>query len=812
MNIWDEDESNEENEEKEEKEEKNIKDENKSDSDEEDSDKKISRILTQKEKLIDTLKSIYHSITNGIKNTSYKEVSEKTEEFQKNIDRIFANFKTEEIPFYFYECFALVEDLINMPKEDIKKLSSENNNYINIMKKAFLRINKKMGSGYKDYKTNKRMKEEKDLEEDLNKIEEYRKKKLEDEESKNSLIKKIKKKGPKHDDEFDIVELYLKEKSENKSPAQRRLKWVKKVDGNEEKLKKENEIKENEDKGRTKKTTIQKSTKISTVEKPQEILTEPDIKKELDQISHQRGQNKYSLDNIERLDYLYSQTKNKLTQIEILIESTLQCFDNYANQLASFPLDLWDKIYKDIEKIIELHKELNKEINDINRKDINKLNLSLPNDLSVRMEKLENELYKSLQFNTGNNNEYNTCILNEIKFLKLCKKCEIFYNESNNLYGKSKIYLLVIMHIYYKSLNSVKNLIKKFNLKLDDDDYIQKIIINNDKNYFKELCNYTYKILDEENKVKVMLYQIYFLCIKNDYESATKLFNSSNLYELVSVFKNEALKALFNRTLAQLGLCAFKNLDLEEVLKYLTPLCTRGPTKLKECLSQSYTKDSEKNALFDRGDKMRTIPNIMRINTNDLDTIFYLSSMIYDVPKILYEKIFGKLTNEYNSHAFERIFYNFQRQQFNGPSNIDKDKILATTTLLMKGDWKKVVSEIKNLNLIKKYNILQDKLFELIKRTALKCFIIFYMGEYESFELNKLKERFDIKENEIKNIINDMILTGKLKAKWNDNYLLIKNYDRDSIVNMKKLVDNIQVITSQNLELMQTAMNLVNTE
>ena len=205
----------------------------------------------------------------------------------------------------------------------------------------------------------------------------------------------------------------------------------------------------------------------------------------------------------------------------------------------------------------------------------------------------------------------------------------------------------------------------------------------------------------------------------------------------------------------------------------------------------------------------------MRINTDDLDTIFYLSSMVYDVPKILLEKIFGNYSNNdnnYNSHAFERIFYNFQRQQFNGPSHVDKDKILATTTILMKGDWKKCIEEIKNLNLIKKYSNLQDKLFELIKITALKCYIIFYMNEYQSFELNKLSKRFEIDEKEVKNIINDMILRRQIRAKWNDNYLLMKSNDRDSIVNMKKLVDNIQIITKQNLELMQTAVALSNNE
>jgi len=785
--------------------EKVEKKEEKSESDEEEgSEKKTSRILTQKEKIIDSLKSIYNSIRSNIKSQSFKTISEKFEEFNKNIDRVLNNFKEKEIPAYFYESLAIVEDLTSMSKEDQKKLSGENNNYLNNIKKLELKVVKKIGSGYKEYK-NDRKKDEKELEEDLNKIEEYKKKKQEDEESKN-IKKKVKKKKDEFYDELDIIELYYKDKAENKDPSQRRLKWVKRAKAKEEKP---NEEKEDENK-----IKIKKIKQNVNVEKAQESITESDIKKELEQMSNQRGQNKYSLDNVERLEFLFSKTENKLIQLEILTESTLQCFDNYANQLIAFPSDLWNKIYKDIEKMMELHDLLNKEKNDTNKNDIDQMNLSLQNDLSVRMEKLENELYKSLQFNTNNNAEYSNCILNELKFLTLCKKIESFYKNYKNIFCIAKIYLLVIMHTYYKTTNQVKNLVKKFNLKLEEDDYVQKIIINNDKEFFRNLCNQVYQTLDEESKVKVMLYQIYFLCVRNDYESATKLFNSSNIYELISLFKTETLKVLFNRTLAQLGLCAFKNLDLEEVLKYLTPLCTKGPTKLKEYLSQSYNKDSEKNALFDRGDKMRTIPTIMRINANDLDTIFYLSSMINDVPKILYEKIFGKENEEMNSnsHAFERLFYNFQRQQFNGPSNIDKDKILATTTLLMKGDWKKCVEVIKNLNIIKKYSTLQDKLFELIKRTALKCFIMFYMSEYESFEFNNLCKRFEIKDYEVKNIINDMILTGKIKAKWNGNFLMMKSNDRDSVLNMKKLIENIQTITRQNLELMQTAMALTNND
>ena len=104
------------------------------------------------------------------------------------------------------ESFALIEDLANISKEDQKKLSGENNNYLNNIKKNVLRTQKKMGGEYKEYKANNRKKEEKELEEDLNKIEEYRKKKQEVEESKN-LSKKIKKKD-ESDEEIDIIELY----------------------------------------------------------------------------------------------------------------------------------------------------------------------------------------------------------------------------------------------------------------------------------------------------------------------------------------------------------------------------------------------------------------------------------------------------------------------------------------------------------------------------------------------------------------------------------------------------------------------------
>ena len=804
--IWDSDSENENEKSKEEEEiekkesqksEKSDKSD-KSDVEDEDSDEDTRKIKSPKEKIKDLIKNKYRSIKNAIKSTNYKGIVEAIDELTKNNDKILSIFKKEEIPPFFYECFLLMEDITNISKEDQKKLSKENNNAVGSLKKGLNRINKKLGPSIADYKKNRK------TEQELDEIE-----KKEKEENVKKVEKTKKEEVDESDDEIDILELIKRD--EDKEPAQRRLKWVKKEEKNETKEKDKDKKKEKGDK------KLRTTAKLADVEedkneKVEEKISEKDIEKEYNEFYKQRGQTKSQTDVVSRLEFLFNKSEQKLTQIKLLSLLNLLCFDYYTNQFTALSLDLWKKVYENIEKLMNLHDELLKEKPEQEQqsKDIKNMSLMLQNNLITMMEKLENELYKSFQFNSNNSIDCNNLLINEYNFLKLCKKTDLFFQNLKNEQGIARIYLLVIMHTYYKLVSSIKNFISKNNIKLETDDYYQKIIIENKQNDFKQLCNIVYKKLDEENKVKVMLYQIYFLCIHNDYESAIKLFNISNVFEVISVFKDENLKILFNRTLAQLGLCAFKNLDLEETLRCITPLCNKGATKLKDYLSQNYIKESEKNILFDKEDKKRIIPYIMKINTNDLETIYYLASMINEGPKILLDKITGG--NFTTEKTFARTFFNFQKQQFNGPSHVDKDKILATTTVLMRGDWKKCVEEIKQLNLIKKFSFLQNKLFQLIKQTALKCYVIFYMKEFESFELGKLSKRFEIDEKEVKKMINDMILIGNLKAKWNNNYLIMKSNERDSIVTIRKLVDNVQTITRQNLELMQAALACTNNE
>ena len=215
--IWsdEEEEKEKESDEEKEKEKEKEKDDKKKGNDEEDeSDSDERKIRSPKEKIIDLIKDKYHSIKNAIKNITYKTVLESFDELQKNNDKINNLFKKEEVPSYFYECFALIEDLINMSKEEQKKLikdhpekEKENNASLNNLKRIFVRISKKIGTSFSEYKKNR--KNEEQLEEDL-----------------KNIMGKEEKKSDESDDDIDIIELMKRD--EDKKPEERRKKWVKK--------------------------------------------------------------------------------------------------------------------------------------------------------------------------------------------------------------------------------------------------------------------------------------------------------------------------------------------------------------------------------------------------------------------------------------------------------------------------------------------------------------------------------------------------------------------------------------------------------
>jgi hypothetical protein len=157
------------------------------------------------------------------------------------------------------------------------------------------------------------------------------------------------------------LEVDLK-KNDKLDPATRRLKWVKKTPVVSASSKSPDEQVKPKDRVRpTTQTKEKERDETIVVEK----LDDKAIEKECNDITNQRGQvSKNPAQTVERLDFLLSQTNNKLLIIRLLNVYILICFDTSVGQFSAISYSMWHKIHDSVLLLINHYNDLIKE--DIN--------------------------------------------------------------------------------------------------------------------------------------------------------------------------------------------------------------------------------------------------------------------------------------------------------------------------------------------------------------------------------------------------------------------------------------------------------------
>jgi hypothetical protein len=140
-------------------------------------------------------------------------------------------------------------------------------------------------------------------------------------------------------------------KNDDQDPAVRRLKWVKKTP-----VKTDEPVKPKKE---TIRPTGQGKAKDRDETVQQEKLDDKIIDKECTDIMNQRGQmSKNPSQTVERLDYLITQTNNKLLKIKLYNSYILICFDTSIGQFNAISYEMWHKIYESVLILIDYFHEL----------------------------------------------------------------------------------------------------------------------------------------------------------------------------------------------------------------------------------------------------------------------------------------------------------------------------------------------------------------------------------------------------------------------------------------------------------------------
>ena len=211
------------------------------------------------------------------------------------------------------------------------------------------------------------------------------------------------------------------------------------------------------------------------------------------------------------------------------------------------------------------------------------------------------------------------------------------------------------------------------------------------------LCVYLYKSGNSLLRTRAMLSHIYHHALNNDFYTARDMLLMSHLQESIHS-ADVTTQILYNRTVVQLGLCAFRSGLIKEAQATLQDIFTTQ--RVKELLAQgvhqqrfqALTPEQEK------AEKQRQLPFHMHINTELLEAAFLVSSMLVEIPllaSIDNEEVGRKAI----SKPFRRLLDFADRQIFTGPPESTRDHIMQASKALQDGEWEKCRDLIQSIKI-----------------------------------------------------------------------------------------------------------------
>lgn len=195
-----------------------------------------------------------------------------------------------------------------------------------------------------------------------------------------------------------------------------------------------------------------------------------------------------------------------------------------------------------------------------------------------------------------------------------------------------------------------------------------------------------------------MLCHIYHYALHNDFHTARDMLLMSHLQE--SIYSADvATQILYNRTVVQLGLSAFRCGLIKESQMTLQDIF--ATQKVKELLAQGVHQQRYQHVLTpeqEKAERQRQLPFHMHINTELLEAAFLVSSMLVEIP------ILASIDNEEQkrkviSKSFRRLLDFADRQVFTGPPETTRDHIMQASKALQNGEWEKCRDFIQSIKI-----------------------------------------------------------------------------------------------------------------
>jgi len=360
-------------------------------------------------------------------------------------------------------------------------------------------------------------------------------------------------------------------------------------------------------------------------------------------------------------------------------------------------------------------------------------------NLYLVLETLDEELVKSLRKLDFHKFEYLSRVKDELDFVETYKSALKFYQRLNDATSESKVAAQLIQHVYFR------------------------IEEPGDKGELtKQVAGWTRIVLkqgDERMKMRSVLAQIYQHAINDRFFEARDLLLKTHLQDVISQ-TDISTQILFNRTMAQLGLSAFRGGMLQEARACLFDIYSSQ--NQREMIGQSLSRNHENTS----EEEQRLVPHHMRINSDLIEVAVLVSMMLEEIPAFVANP---RRKEPLQARPFWRYYHLPQNTDVNGPPQSTREHIIAAARCLQVGDWRGCFAMIEDLGVWKLMHertsrMLQDKLKQLIKEESLRTTLFAHSAYFQSIKISDLVEMYELSEEKVRSIICRMILTNELHA------------------------------------------------
>ncbi|KAJ0422625.1 eukaryotic translation initiation factor 3 subunit EifCc [Aspergillus carlsbadensis] len=402
--------------------------------------------------------------------------------------------------------------------------------------------------------------------------------------------------------------------------------------------------------------------------------------------------------------------------------------------------------------------------------------LYIPGSTVSYVERLDDELTRSLQHIDPHTAEYIERLSDEKQLYTNLVRTQI-YVESLTKQEKTdtrqdslnRVVMRRLEHIYFKPSQVVTILEDGTGKALPSE--LESFITprsnaNDAETLVQTLCNYLFKNSDGIPRARAMLSQIYFLALHDQYYRSRDLMLMSHLSENIANF-DVSSQILFNRTLVQIGLCAFRAGLIYEAQNTLSEICGSG--RQKELLAQGIIlqRYSTVSPEQERLERQRQLPFHMHINLELLECIYLTSSMFLEVPLMAQTSSSPEMKRRVISKTFRRMLDYNERQVFTGPAENTRDGVIMSAKFLAAGDWKKaaeMLNSIKIWDLMPQPEKVKEMLSQQTQEEGLRTYLFTYAPFYDSLSISTLSSMFELPEKKIAAIISRMISHEELAA------------------------------------------------